>query len=117
MDRLITFDHLAQEVPDIAAAVDWYMRVVPSTRVLYQDETWAFLDAAGVRLAFVRPEQHPGHLAWRVSPAELERLATEHGATIKPHRDGSRGFYLQDPAGNWIEFIVFPPAPGREQKA
>jgi catechol 2,3-dioxygenase-like lactoylglutathione lyase family enzyme len=109
MDREIAFDHVAREVADIAAAVDWYMRVVPNTRILHQDETWAFLDAAGVRLAFVRPAQHPGHLAWRVSDAELKRLAAEHGATIKPHRDGSRGFYLQDPAGSWIEFIVFPP--------
>jgi catechol 2,3-dioxygenase-like lactoylglutathione lyase family enzyme len=109
MNQQIAFDHVAREVADIAATVNWYVRTIPGTRILHQDETWAFLDAAGLRLAFVRPESHPGHLAWRVSPPELERLAAEHGATIKPHRDGSRSFYLQDPAGNWIEFIVFPP--------
>jgi catechol 2,3-dioxygenase-like lactoylglutathione lyase family enzyme len=117
MERAIVFDHVAREVADVAAVVDWYLRVIPGTHVLYQDETWAFLDAAGVRLAFVRPEQHPGHLAWRVSEAELQRLAVEHGATVKPHRDGSRGFYLQDPTGNWIEFIAFPGESGRASAA
>ncbi len=109
MNEKPAFDHVAQVVPEIAAAVDWYVRTVPGTRILYQDESWAFLDAAGARLALIREGGHPGHLAWRVSESELQDLAARHGATIKPHRDRSRSFYLQDPAGHWIEFITFPP--------
>jgi len=102
------FDHAAQIVPDIADAVAWYRDTLPGTRVLYQDESWAFLDANGVRLAFVKRDQHPNHLAWRVDDAELERLAAQHGQEIKLHRDKTRSFYLEAPGGQWVEIIAFP---------
>lgn len=104
----MTFDHIAQVVPDIAEAVAWYRSNVPGVRILYQDATWAFLEAGGARLAFVMRDQHPGHLAFRVEDAELERLARERGAEIKPHRDGSRSFYLAAPGGQSIEIISYP---------
>ncbi len=103
-----TFDHVAQQVPDIAAAVEWYRRTIPGCQVLYQDETWAFLDAAGAKLAFVRESDHPAHLAWRVSADDLARLAETHRQTVRTHRDRTRSFYLQTPAGQWIEFITYP---------
>jgi len=99
------FDHVAQMVPDIAAAVDWYKKTLPNARVLYQDATWALMEAGGVKLAFVVKDQHPGHLAWRVDEAELNRLAAAHGKEIKPHRDGTRSFYLESPGGQSIEII------------
>ena len=103
------FDHIAQQVPDIAEAVTWWQRTIPGTRVLFQDETWGLVEADGVKLAFVMADQHPGHLAWRVSEEELERLAGEHGAAISPHRDGTRSFYLQGPGGQAVEIIAYPP--------
>lgn len=104
----LRFDHVALQVPEIAAAVRWYVEVLPGARVLYQDETWAFVEACGTKLAFVLKDQHPGHLAWRVSDADLERLATRFGQPIKPHRDRTRSFYLQGPGGYWLEIISFP---------
>jgi catechol 2,3-dioxygenase-like lactoylglutathione lyase family enzyme len=105
------FDHVAQVVPDIAAAVSWYQETIPRTRVLYQDESWAFLDAAGAKLAFVRRDQHPDHLAWRVSGADLEELAARYGKEIKLHRDKTRSFYLESPSGRWIELIAVEGSP------
>ena len=99
------FDHAAQVVPDIAEAVAWYQRNLPGAAVLYQDATWGLIEAAGVRLAFVVKDQHPGHLAWRVDGATLERLAREHCKAIQPHRDGTRSFYLEAPGDQWIEII------------
>jgi catechol 2,3-dioxygenase-like lactoylglutathione lyase family enzyme len=99
------FDHVAQQVPDIAEAVDWYRKTLPIVTVLYQDATWALLDAGGVKLAFVVKDQHPQHLAWRVDNAALERLAALHGKKITPHRDKTRSFYLEAPGGQWIEII------------
>ena len=99
------FDHVAQVVPNIAEAVAWYRNTLPSTRVIYQDETWALIEAGGVKIAFVVRDQHPGHLAWRVDDAELERLARAHGKEIKPHRDRTRSFYLEAPGGQAIEII------------
>jgi catechol 2,3-dioxygenase-like lactoylglutathione lyase family enzyme len=101
------FDHAAQVVPDIAAAVEWYRGTLPGVSVLYQDDTWAFIRVGNVKLAFVVRDQHPGHLAWRVPQAELERLAAEHGKEIKPHRDGTKSFYLEAPGGQSIEIISY----------
>jgi catechol 2,3-dioxygenase-like lactoylglutathione lyase family enzyme len=104
------FDHVAQQVPDIAAALDWWQRTVPASRVLYADETWGLLEAGGVKLAFVTADQHPDHLAFKVSDAELERLAEEQGLPISPHRDGTRSFYAQAPGGHHVEVIAYPDA-------
>ncbi len=103
----LVFDHVAQVVPDIAAAVTWYTSLLPDVKVLYQDESWAFIEAGGVKLAFVLRDQHPGHIAWRVSNAELERLAIQFAREIKPHRDGTRSFYLEAPGGQSVEIITF----------
>jgi catechol 2,3-dioxygenase-like lactoylglutathione lyase family enzyme len=99
------FDHVAQQVPDIGEAVDWYRKLLPGAQVLYQDETWAFMEANGVKLAFVKRDQHPQHLAWRVNDAELERLAAVYDKQIAIHRDKTRSFYLEAPGGQWIEII------------
>ena len=99
------FDHVAQQVPNIREAVAWYEKTIPGVRVLHEDASWAFIDANGVKLAFVLKDQHPGHLAWRVSDQDLERLAAEHGKEIALHRDKTRSFYLEAPGGQWIEII------------
>lgn len=103
------FDHVAQQVPDIAEAVEWQRATVPGTTVVHQDATWALVDSAGVRIAFVLPEQHPNHLAFRVDDAELERLAAEHGAEIATHRDATRSIYLRGPGTVETEIISYPP--------
>ena len=102
------FDHVAQQVPDIAAAIEWWVRTVPGARVLYADPTWGLIEAGGAKLAFVTAEQHPDHLAFQVSGEELERRAASHGAEISDHRDGSRSFYLEAPGGQRLEVIAYP---------
>lgn len=100
-----TFHHIALQVPHIAEAVQWYRDNFPGVRVLYQDETWAFLEVGGLKLAFVLPSQHPAHIAWRVTTKDLEYLAERFGKTIKTHRDKTRSFYLEGPGGHSIEII------------
>ena len=104
------FDHVAQPVPDIAAALAWWQRAVPGAQILYVDDTWGLLEAGGAKLAFVVAEQHPQHLAFAVSGDELERLAGEYGAAIDGHRDGSRSFYLKAPGDGRLEIIAYPDA-------
>ncbi|MDX6653052.1 MAG: hypothetical protein QOJ38_1833 [Solirubrobacterales bacterium] len=108
------FDHVAMQVDDIAAAITWWRRTVPDAEVLYQDESWGFLRAGGVKLAFVLAHQHPVHTAWEVSVEELERLAGEHGAAISAHRDGSRSFYVEAPGGTSVELIAYAAEPAAE---
>jgi catechol 2,3-dioxygenase-like lactoylglutathione lyase family enzyme len=106
----VQFDHVALRVPDVAAALEWWRETVPGAAVLYADETWGLIEAGGARVAFVTAEQHPDHLAYKVSGAELERLAAEHGVAITPHRDGSRSFYLEAPGDHRVEVIAYPDA-------
>lgn len=108
--RQMQFDHVAQPVSDIAAALQWWQRTVPGARVLYADDTWGLLEAGGARLAFVMAEEHPHHLAFKVSGAELESLATEHHAEIAVHRDASRSFYLEAPGDGRLEVVAYPDA-------
>ncbi|MEJ7798811.1 MAG: VOC family protein [Solirubrobacteraceae bacterium] len=109
------FDHIAQRVPDISAALEWWRAAVPGATILYADDTWGLLEAGGAKLAFVSADQHPDHLAYRVSDEELKRLAAEHGATIDAHRDGSRSFYLQSPGDHPVELIAYPNADEDEE--
>ncbi len=100
------FDHVAQQVPDIAEAIAWYQEHIRGVKVLYQDATWGFVDANGTRLAFVQRDQHPNHLAWRVSTEELERMAEKYNKQVQTHRDSTRSFYLEAPGGAWVEIIA-----------
>ncbi len=101
------FDHVAQQVPDIGEAVTWYRDLIPGTTVLYQDESWAFIEANGTKLAFVKKDQHPNHLAWRVNNKELQAIAAKYDQEIVPHRDNTHSFYLEAPGSQWIEIISF----------
>jgi hypothetical protein len=104
----VQFDHVAQRVPDVGEALEWWQRMVPGATVLYADDTWGLLEAGGARLAFVVEREHPDHLAFKVSTEELERLAAEHGASIAVHRDASRSFYIDAPGGHGVEVIAYP---------
>jgi len=104
----VQFDHVAQRVPDVAAALAWWQKMVPGATVLYADDTWGLLEAGGAKVAFVTAEQHPDHLAYKVSRDEIARLAAEHHATIDTHRDGSRSFYVQAPGDHRVELIAYP---------
>lgn len=99
----IRFDHVAINVASIAPSVEWYRATLGAT-VLFQDETWAFLEAGGVRIALTLRSQHPAHVAFSIDPehsADFRRKA-------KTHRDGTMSYYIVDPDGNAIEWIYIP---------
>lgn len=100
LDRI---DHLAIPAEDIGRAVDWY-RSRFATRVVYQDQTWALLEFANVRLALVLPRQHPAHIA-------LRRADAERFGPLTRHRDGTRSIYVQDSEGNSVEIMALGPEP------
>lgn len=92
-------DHVALSVTNVAEAVRWY-RERFHCEVLYQDDTWAFVEFANIRVALVIPEQHPPHFAILGNPADF-------GAP-QAHRDGTSSVYITDPAGNSIEILQRP---------
>ena len=94
MDQL---DHIALSVTDIAASLDWYRQHF-DCKVLYQDQTWAMLEFANIKLALVVTKQHPPHIAFLSADAEK-------WGKLKGHRDGTRSVYVKDPAGNAVEIV------------
>jgi catechol 2,3-dioxygenase-like lactoylglutathione lyase family enzyme len=95
--QLDTVDHVAVSVKNVQETVDWYSKNFDCT-VKYQDETWALVEFANIRLAFVLPEQHPPHFALLGDPAQY--------GEPKTHRDGTRSVYVKDPSGNDIEILA-----------
>lgn len=105
---MFELDHVAVPAPNIAEGVQFYVENFGAT-VLYQDDTWAFLQMGQGKLALVTPTQHPPHVALRVDEAALAVAAEKAGVPIDAHRDGTKGIYVQDPAGNSVELICYPP--------
>ena len=98
------FDHVAINVSDIPRSVAWYKETLGAS-VLYQDDTWVFLQAGGVKIALTLRKEHPAHIAFDVGTAP-SRDFLEHA---KKHRDGTISRYIVDPDGNAIEYIHYPP--------
>ena len=94
MDKI---HHIAIQVPNIAKGVDWYDDNF-ETKILYQDESWAFLEFQNINLALVLPNQHPPHIAFEKDDAD------KYGK-LTPHRDGTASIYIDDPFGNKIEIL------------
>ena len=87
----------AISVSDVKSTVEWYLKNF-SCKVSYQDETWALLEFANIRVAFVLPQQHPPHFALLRDPALF--------GEPKTHRDGTRSVYVSDPSGNSVEVLA-----------
>jgi|SRR5215475_12718624 len=97
---LDTLHHAAIRVRDVKQAVDWYTQRF-ACKVEYQDATWAMLEFANVRLAFVLAEQHPPHIAILGDPSAY--------GEAKIHRDGTFSIYIKDPNGNNVEILALAP--------
>ena len=102
-----TIDHVAVPSNDIPRSVEWYQSHF-GAKVLYQDSTWAFLLIGDTKLALVSPQQHPPHVAVKVSEEELAAAAREAKVPVDRHRDGTSGIYIHDPFGNAVELICYP---------
>lgn len=94
MDKI---HHIAIQVSNIAKGVDWYVDNF-ETKILYQDESWAFLEFKNISLALVLPDQHPIHIAFEKDDAD------KYG-DLTLHRDGTASIYIDDPFGNKIEIL------------
>ena len=105
---MFEMDHVAVPTKDIAGTAKFYVERFGAV-VLYADATWAFLRIGQGKLALVSPQQHPPHVALRVDMPTLEAAAKKAGKPIDKHRDGTQGIYVDDPAGNVVELIYYPP--------
>ena len=107
-ETMFELDHVAIQTEDVPASVEYYVQNF-AAEILYEDTTWAFLKVGQGKLALVTPSQHPPHIALRVDENTLEAAAMRAGKPIDRHRDGTTGIYVDDPNGNVIELICYPP--------
>ncbi len=105
---MFEMDHVAVQTKDIAASTKFYVENF-GAQLLYGDDTWAFLKIGQGKLALVTPSQHPPHVALRVDESTLEAAARRADVPIDRHRDGTTGIYVNDPDGNAVELICYPP--------
>ncbi len=98
------FDHVALVSSDIDASISWYEDNIENINILYKDETWALIEAAGQRIAFVSPEQHPAHICFLIDKKDIDEKFPNK--KFKKHRDGTSSFYTRDPSGNIIEYLI-----------
>ena len=95
-------DHIALQVSDIKRSTEWYTKNL-NAETLYIDETWAMLKVADVKLALTIASQHPPHWAVRIESEEEFPKDKKIGS----HRDGSRFVYIEDPDGNFVEYVLY----------
>ena len=95
----MVIDHIAIQVDNIKESVDFYCDEFNSS-VIYQDDTWAFLQFDNIKLALVIQDEHPYHIAF-----EVDTMDDDWPMKGKLHRDGSISKYVEDPSGNKIELI------------
>ena len=94
-------DHVAIQVKNLVQSIEWYQENL-NAKINYQDETWAMLEIGDLKLALTLPYQHPPHVAF-----EVQNLKDFPPGEIKYHRDGSAYLYVEDPAGNIVEYICW----------
>ena len=99
------FDHVAVNVKDIRASADWYVRNLNAVPI-YVDDTWAFLQVNGTKIALTLSSQHPAHICFSID--EDEKVKYFSDKVFKSHRDGSSSCYTKDPDGNFIEYLMWP---------
>ena len=102
LGAIMQLDHMAINVEDIKKSIEWY-RIRLGAKIEYEDETWAMLRVGSTKIALTISQQHPPHIAFNVQ--SLDMLPGEP----RFHRDGSAYVYEQDPDGNTIEYIYWPP--------
>lgn len=115
--------HLALNVTDVSAAVEFYSSLFGMRVVWQPDPDNAYLSSGCDNLALhsaaagaAQSGQRLDHLGFIVeTPEDVDRaaevLAARHIPLLRPprtHRDGSRSLYVTDPDGNVIQILYEP---------
>lgn len=99
------FDHVALVSKSIKDSIRWYQENLHA-EVLYEDDTWGFMNVGGAKIALVTKHQHPPHVCFKIDDDFIEKNL--QGKVFKKHRDGTESCYVKDIDGNFIEYLKCP---------
>jgi catechol 2,3-dioxygenase-like lactoylglutathione lyase family enzyme len=97
-------DHIAVLVDDLDAAEEWYTAKLDGV-VTFRDEKYTRIQVANTNIALV-DKKHYSHAHFGILVEDIKDLPTQEGITIH-HRDGAVGVYVEDPFGNYLEYIWY----------
>jgi len=92
-------DHIALQSSEPSESAKWYSERF-SGKVMYSDKEWALVKFDNINVAFVLPDEHPGHIAF-----EVQSIMDNDG--FSGHRDGTMFKYKRDKWGNVYELIYY----------
>ena len=99
MKKLDNIDHVAIQVHDIKKSLKWFFKTFDCEK-LYSDETWALIGFENTKIALVKKEEHPPHIA-------IIDDSISNDKNIVVHRDGSKSKYISDKDSNFFELITY----------
>ena len=106
-DWLSVIDHIAILVDDLKVAESWYCDKL-AAKVTFRDEKYIRITLENTNIALI-DKKHYDHPHFAVIVSQKEDLPLEKG-TVVEHRDGTIGVYVEDPFGNYLEYIWYSDA-------
>ena len=97
-------DHIAVLVDDLEAAEEWYTQKLNGS-VTFRDHKYTRMKLANTNLALI-DKKHYSDPHFAVLVENKEDLPLDEGYIIH-HRDGTIGVYVEDPFGNYLEYIWY----------
>ena len=99
-------DHIAILVDDLDVAEEWYVQRLKGV-VTFRDDKYTRIQVANTNIALI-DKNHYSNAHFAILIENREDLPTDEGMVIH-HRDGTIGVYVEDPFGNYLEYIWYSP--------
>ena len=102
-----TIDHIALLVDDLEMAEEWYCDKL-NAKVTFRDEKYTRIKFENTNIALI-DKKHYSHSHFAILVENKEDLPLHEGMAVH-HRDGTIGVYVEDPFGNYLEYIWYSDA-------
>ena len=98
-----TVDHIAILVDDLDLAEEWYTSQL-NAAVSFKDSKYIRIKVQNTNIALIDKKHYPyAHIGILVD--DINNLPAD-GLRVE-HRDGTIGVYVEDPFGNYLEYIWY----------
>lgn len=96
-------DHIAVLVDDLDLAEEWYTSQL-NAAVSFKDSKYIRIKVQNTNIALIDKKHYPyAHIGILVN--DINNLPAD-GLRVE-HRDGTIGVYVEDPFGNYLEYIWY----------